>query len=116
MAELHERTTGVQGTTDVLTFDLRDDPDPSNPVLDADVVLCTDEARRQASERGHAIVAELTLYLVHALLHCTGHDDHDDDAYARMHEAEDRVLRAIGLGAVFAGDGPGAESDKGSRP
>lgn len=115
MAELHERTTGVPGTTDVLTFDLRDDPDPDDPVLDVDVVLCTDEARRQASERAHTTVAELTLYLVHALLHCTGHDDHDDQAYARMHEAEDRVLGAIGLGTIFASERPDPESDDGSR-
>lgn len=105
MAALHERTTGVPGTTDVLTFDLRDDPGAANPVLDVDVVLCTDEARRQSSERAHPVIAELTLYFVHALLHCTGHDDHDDAGYARMHEAEDRVLRAIGLGSVFAGSG-----------
>lgn len=111
MAELHQRTTGVPGTTDVLTFDLRDDPDPADRVLDVDVVLCTDEARRQASERGHSVIAELTLYLVHALLHCTGHDDHDDAGYARMHEAEDRVLRAIGLGPIFAPSG----NDSGPR-
>lgn len=101
MAALHERHTGVRGTTDVLTFDLRDDPDPTDPVLDLDVLLCVDEAERQSRARGVPIVSELTLYFVHALLHCLGHDDHDDVGYARMHEAEDRVLSAIGLGPVF---------------
>ncbi len=101
MSALHERTTGVPGTTDVLTFDLREVPDPGDRRMDVDVVLCTDEARRQAAARGHEPVAELTLYLVHALLHCTGHDDHDDEAFDRMHRAEDEILRAVGLGEVF---------------
>ena len=102
MAALHERTTGISGTTDVLTFDLREDADPRDRRMDVDVVLCTDEARRQGEARGHDPASELTLYLVHALLHCLGHDDHDDDAFERMHRAEDEILRAIGLGDVFA--------------
>ncbi len=99
MAALHERHSRIAGTTDVLTFDLRESPtDP----LDVDIVLCIDEAARQANARSIAIEHELTLYLLHGILHTLGHDDHDDEAYHAMHEREDRILSAAGIGPVFS--------------
>ncbi|MEM8781646.1 MAG: rRNA maturation RNase YbeY [Planctomycetota bacterium] len=99
MADLHARYTGVPGTTDVLTFDHRNTPDEP---LHADLALGRDVAVREAATRGHDARAELLLYAVHGLLHLLGHDDHDPDAYARMHAAEDALLTRIGLGPVFA--------------
>ena len=98
MAEAHERWSGVAGTTDVLTFDLRDDT--SGP-LDVDALVCLDEAERRGAEREHEPRAELLLYALHAMLHCMGHDDHTDAAYAAMHAREDEVLEAIGVGPLF---------------
>lgn len=110
MARAHERFSNVAGTTDVLTFDLRDPapprasrpcPSPQAP-LDVDILVCVDEARRQAAARAVPLEHELLLYIVHGVLHCLGEDDHDPDAAARMHEREDRILAAIGVGAVYA--------------
>lgn len=103
MDELHRKHSGIAGTTDVLTFDLRDriGETPMGP-LDTDIVVCVDEAERQASARGHGVDVEVLLYVLHGVLHCLGHDDHEDAAYARMHAAEDAVLTAIGVGPVFA--------------
>lgn len=100
MAEAHERWSGVPGTTDVLTFDLRDEP---RGPLDVDVLVCLDEAERRAAERDHDARGELLLYGLHAMLHCMGHDDHSDAAFAAMHAREDEVLEAIGVGALFSG-------------
>jgi probable rRNA maturation factor len=99
MDALHRRHTGVAGTTDVLTFDLRE---MGLGPLDVDIVVCLDEADRQAASRGHAVERELLLYVVHGLMHCLGHDDHEEAACARMHAAEDAVLTAIGVGPVYA--------------
>ncbi len=112
MASLHGRHLGDATTTDVLTFDLREgggggaggaggEASGAGP-LDVDLVLCLDEAERQARERGHGAGEELVLYALHGVLHCLGHDDHDEQDAARMHAEEDRVLRAIGVGAVYA--------------
>lgn len=113
MAGLHERHTNVAGTTDVLTFDLR--PMGLGPV-DADIVVCLDEARRQALARGHPPERELLLYAIHGLLHCLGHDDHDNEAYQRMHAAEDRLLTALGVGPVFGGPTPPNRVSDGGVP
>ncbi len=99
MAAAHERWAGVAGTTDVLTFDLREHGEGP---LDVDILTCADEARRQASARGLEPEYELLLYVVHGVLHCLGHDDKDDAAAAKMHAEEDRLLGAAGVGPVYA--------------
>ncbi len=110
MSALHMRHTGIEGTTDVLTFDLRDTPPQpvdsvygSNMfVIDTDIVVCLDEARRHAGPGGYPVEHELLLYLVHGVLHCIGHDDHAEDQALAMHAEEDRILRALGVGAVYS--------------
>jgi len=96
MAALHQQHSGIPGTTDVLTFDLREAQ--AGP-LDVEIVVCLDEARRMAA--GGPVERETLLYLLHGVLHCLGYDDHDPDAFARMHTREDEILGAIGVGAVF---------------
>jgi len=121
MRELHERYCGHRSTTDVLTFEraggggedgqvlgacasaanAADEPSDCRRV-DVDLVLCRDEAARQAAARGLPLERELLLYAIHGLLHCAGHDDHDPEAFARMHAEEDRILESIGVGRTFA--------------
>lgn len=97
MTDLHRRHLGLDSTTDVLTFG-HDDAD------EVDIAVCVDEARRQASGRGHALGQEVLLYAVHGLLHCSGFDDRTAADAAAMHAEEDRILGAIGVGAVYRTD------------
>jgi len=103
MTVAHKRFCDLDSTTDVLTFDLAsNDTDFQTKELDTDLIVCADEARRQANARKHPMTHELLLYIVHGVLHCLGHDDHDDHAFQRMHAREDELLTAAGIGAVFA--------------
>lgn len=110
MAAYHEQYCQVPGTTDVITFDHRfpeNTPQGAGSLddiadLDGDLILCIDEAIRQAAERGHSVRQELLLYAVHGLLHLLGEDDHDPAAYEQMHAREDLILTAIGQGPLFA--------------
>lgn len=97
MAAAHQTHKNVPGTTDVLTFDLSD-----NDSLDVDLLICLDEAKRQATARAHTPEQELLLYIVHGLLHCTGHDDHDEQQAQAMHKAEDEILAQLGVDATYA--------------
>ncbi|MFG0292089.1 MAG: rRNA maturation RNase YbeY [Phycisphaerales bacterium JB050] len=101
MANAHERYCGVAGTTDVITFDLAEGASAHGAALDVDLIVCVDEARRQADKRNHAIETELALYTLHGVLHALGYDDLDEDSYERMHAREDEVFRRLGLGAAF---------------
>ncbi|MFT5422813.1 MAG: putative rRNA maturation factor [Phycisphaerales bacterium] len=104
MSAAHLQYSNIAGTTDVLTFDLSE----SECEIDADLFVCVDEAGRRAAEMGHEPERELLLYVVHGLLHCLGHDDHDPEAYAVMHALEDELLSAAGIGATFHADAKGA--------
>lgn len=117
MSAAHAEFLDDPTTTDVLTFDMSEtDGDVTPPsaeeicsglkrtlfVLDTDILVCVDVATRQAAGRGYAVEKELLLYVVHGMLHCLGHDDHDEAAAAAMHAVEDAVLEAIGVGRAFS--------------
>lgn len=96
MSAAHLEFLDDPSTTDVLTFDMSDEEG-----LDADVVVCLDEAERRCVELGHHRRDELLLYVVHGVLHCAGFDDLDEDERRRMHAREDEVLGMIGVGPIF---------------
>jgi probable rRNA maturation factor len=126
MALAHVEFSGVEGTTDVLTFDLTDpDENPnSEPAvrlgvngqvhvlrtqgIDTDILACRDEAERQSTARGTATTDELLLYSVHGILHCLGFDDHEEADFERMHAVEDAVLTQIGVGPIYRREDPGS--------
>ena len=103
MSALHLEHKNDASTTDVLTFDLRENR-RSRSFVEVDLILCVDEARRQATLRGHWIERELLLYAVHGLLHLVGYDDTTTAKATRMHRREDEILQAIGVGPAFAVD------------
>ena len=103
MRELNRKHRGETETTDVLSFE---HSDPGKPV-EADIVVCADEAARRAAELKHPVERELLLYALHGLLHCAGFDDHTDEGFLAMHAEEDRILTAIGVGATFSREASG---------
>lgn len=99
MSHLHRRYKQEAGTTDVLTFDLRDSRQEE---MEGDVVICLDEAARQSASRGHETRLEVLLYAVHGVLHLLGEDDHQPPDALAMHRREDELLTAIGCGPVYS--------------
>lgn len=99
MIRLHRQHKQKEGTTDVLTFDLRDS---AKHDVEGDLVICMDEAARQAASRGHETRLEILLYAVHGLLHLLGYDDHNPQDALAMHNREDELLAAIGYGPVYS--------------
>jgi len=103
MAALHEQTMGLPDTTDVLTFDMRDEQRAAEEgeAVELETVICADEAERRAQELGHPVRHELLLYCVHSLLHVQGHDDVTAAKSRRMHAREDELLVTLGVGTVY---------------
>ena len=113
IATLNETHLGHRGSTDVLSFDLRDREETddkagvgNDPPIDGEVVVSYDTAKREAHERGHSVDAELALYVVHGVLHLLGYDDGSKADADRMHETEDAILESLGLGSVYRGTAP----------
>lgn len=78
--------------TDVLSF-----PDPNSKKFQGELVIGAEVALAQSIERGHDVQAELTLYVIHGLLHLCGHDDLDEDEAGKMRERERHYLALLGL-------------------
>ena len=87
IARVHRQFMGVPGATDVITFD------------HGEIVVSADTARTQAAEHGHGTVEELTLYVIHGLLHLNGYDDIAPRDRAKMHRVQDRIWRQVLTGA-----------------
>jgi len=98
MRKVHYEFLRKRSTTDVISFDLTDEFEKT-PVFE--LVVNAEMAVRQAKKRGHAIEAELALYITHGLLHNLGFDDGDPEQARCMHEAEDALLTTLGFGGVF---------------
>lgn len=96
MREVNARALAHDYPTDVLAF-----PGGDGPVLEGEVVISADTARREAARRGHPPYDEVLLYAVHGVLHLLGHDDHDPRGRRRMRAAERATLAALGVGPVF---------------
>jgi probable rRNA maturation factor len=90
---LNQRYLQHDEPTDVLSFPLSE---PGAGRLKGELVVGAEVALAQARERGHDVQAELTLYVIHGLLHLCGHDDHGTAA-AAMRERERHYLRLLGL-------------------
>lgn len=80
--------------TDVLTFPYSE---PKSKKLEGEVVIGYEVAKENAADRGHAITAELTLYVIHGCLHLCGYDDRTPAVSKQMRAKERQYLQAIGL-------------------
>ena len=73
MTRLNETFLRHKGSTDVITFDYREDaPDGG---LSGEIFICIDEAVAQARRFRVTWQAEVARYLVHGILHLQGYDD-----------------------------------------
>ena len=69
-------------TTDVLTFP-------------GEIVICIEQARRQARDEKHSLATEVRYLLVHGILHALGYDHETDQG--EMNALESKVRRRVGL-------------------
>ncbi len=98
MDRLHREHCGVAGTTDVLSY-LDPDGHPAGGLV-GDLAIGVEVAQREAALRGRRVEAEILLYAAHGLLHLAGERDDTAAAATQMREAQDRIMRAIGLPAT----------------
>lgn len=105
--QLKNRYFGQDVITDVISFNLQGTPVPEGQplTLDCEVVVNAQRASLEAKEKKTNPQAELNLYVVHGLLHQLGYHDDTPEAAAVMHEKEDELLIALGLGQVYSGKG-----------
>ena len=88
MIDYHGRYVDLSETTDVLSFPA-DELDPGGERDLGDVVICTDQAARQAPLQGRSYPRELEVLALHGALHLLGYDHERDNG--QMSELEGRL-------------------------
>ena len=102
IARLNEEWRGKEGPTDVLSFEcdgLDDDwdapaADPDEPFVLGDIVIAVDVVERQTAVFGTSFEGEMSLLLVHGLLHLCGYDHIEDEEAEEMEAREVELLGA----------------------
>ena len=108
IAALNRHFLGHAGPTDVIAFALpclAGVPLEAGPRCAGELYVNPAAALAAAPRHGHSAATELTLYLVHGLLHLAGHDDLVPGPRRRMRAAERRVMahlsREFDLDAIW---------------
>ena len=83
IARIHVDFMGIEGATDVITFN------------HGDIVVSAETAAKYASQYNHPIEQELALYTIHGLLHLNGFDDLSPEPAARMRRVQSRIWRRV---------------------
>ncbi len=68
---------------------------PLTTYISGDIIISVDAAKSQAQEYGTSIAQELTLYIVHGLLHLLGYDDHAPKDIQKMRRKETQVMNYL---------------------
>ena len=93
MARVNEQFLAHEGSTDVITFDHREDPDDDH--LYGEIFICVADAVKQARQFRTDWTAEIVRYAVHGVLHLCGYDDLTEGDRVEMKRAENRCLRKL---------------------
>ena len=116
MLHLNRQYRGIDRSTDVLAFPMREKGESSgqrpvasdkNKITDiwyldtghdllGDVVISVPTARKQALQQGHSLQREMTVLIIHGLLHLLGYDHERSVADARvMVRKEKKLLQLV---------------------
>jgi probable rRNA maturation factor len=89
IARLNEQYRGIPGSTDVLSFPMREGLFGAlSPSLLGDVVISAETADRQARAAGRSLREELAALLIHGILHLLGYDHQTPSDARKMKRLE----------------------------
>jgi probable rRNA maturation factor len=88
---------GKDAPTDVLSFPSSEtDPETGRRYL-GDIIISVPQAEAQSLVAGHSLEAELSLLVIHGVLHLLGHDHAGVKDKVRMWAAQSEVLTNLGI-------------------
>lgn len=96
--ELNRNYRQVDSVTDVLSFESDGEIDPETGIeYLGDIVICLEQAARQAEQSGHSVENEIALLEIHGLLHLLGYDHMEKDQKDEMWHYQDLYLEKCGI-------------------
>jgi len=67
------------------------EPNPLNSL--GDIIVCLDQAKRQAKKENCSVSEELCRYVIHGILHCIGYDDNNSRNRDKMWALQEKLVR-----------------------
>lgn len=100
--ELNRTYRDADATTDVLAFGNLDEadtvvPSPEDSLYWGDIVVSHPRAVEQAAEYGHSTDEELSILVVHGVLHLLGYDHHGAADPTDMWRVQTEALLRVGI-------------------
>ena len=96
---------GEDHATDVLSFP-SGEIDPANGIQYlGDIMIAVPIAQKQAEEKGHQLVEELSLLAIHGTLHLLGYDHAEPEDRIRMWTQQAKALESLGIQDIFEDGG-----------
>ncbi len=94
ICELHQRFFDDPTTTDCISFPI-DPPGTEGFCVLGEVFVCPETAINYAKNHNTDPLHEVTLYIIHGLLHLIGYDDISEKDEPLMREAEKRHIKNL---------------------
>ncbi|GAP06488.1 probable rRNA maturation factor YbeY [Anaerolinea thermolimosa] len=95
--ELNQQFSGINAPTDVLSFPANViDPETGRLYL-GDIIISVPRAEVQAVEAGLKVEEELTILVVHGVLHLLGFDHYTDVDKMKMWATQKNILAELGI-------------------
>lgn len=97
--ELNLKHRGKNSVTDVLAYPLADESEESTPLAESlllgEVIISPEVAEFQAKDYGHSFEEELSILLVHGILHLLDYDHQAPEEAERMRYQERVILKGF---------------------
>ena len=91
---LHDQFFDDPSTTDCISFPMDDAEDEGSKVM-GEIFVCPETAVNYIQQQKGDLYEEVTLYVVHGLLHLIGFDDIEDTDREKMRAEEVRYLKHV---------------------
>ena len=96
ISRINKQFLNHTGLTDVIAFDYRDEDLSSQNDIAAELIIHPGMAHLAASRRKNSSFAyEMTLYLVHGVLHILGENDLTPKERAKMRRTERKIMKEL---------------------
>lgn len=95
ISKLHEEYFNDPSPTDCITFPIDDKEEETFYKVLGDIFICPEVALNYAQAHLVSFEEELTLYIVHGLLHLLGYDDIEEEERALMKQEEASCMNLL---------------------
>ena len=96
--ELNNTYRQVDAVTDVLSFEYGNEIDPeTGREYIGDIIICAEQAQKQAEMSGHSVMDEICLLEIHGLLHLLGYDHMEEEQKEEMWKYQNLYLDKFGI-------------------